>query len=118
MREIAREEWSKFLDSFSQDHEGWLATIEVLDEEIGAQVQVEEKTLGGITADLKDGENLISIIIGETLAERLTHNITAPTHLRIEQSKNGSDMALQIESENAATTLVRLRPQQAAGTDR
>lgn len=110
MREIPREEWPKFLDSFSRQHEGWLVTLEVLDSEIGAQVEAEGKPLEGITAELKDnGEDFISITVGLTPAEHVTHNITKPTRVRVEQAENGADMALQIESLDEATTLVRLR---------
>ena len=110
MREIPREKWADFLDSFSRQHEGWLVTVEVLGEEIGAQVEAKEKPLEGITAELKGGgEDSISIIVGRTPAEHVTHNITAPTHVRIEQAENRADMALQIESSEGVTTLVRLR---------
>jgi len=110
MREIPREGWDEFLDSFSRQHEGWLVTIEVLGAEIGAQMEAEGKPLEGITAELKgDGNDLITITIGLSRAEHVTHNITAPTHVRIEQAENGADMALQIESEGGATTLVRMR---------
>lgn len=110
MREIPREECAEFLASFSRQHEGWLVTVEVLGEEIGAQVEAEGKPLGGITAELKDGGgDLISITVGRTPEERVTHNIAAPTHVRIEQAESGADMALQIESSEGATTLVRLR---------
>src|SRR3954462_1851285 len=110
MREIPREEWTGFMDSFSRQHEGWLVTVEVLGREIGAQVEAEGKPLEGITAELKDGsEDLISITVGVTPKERVTHNITGPTHVRIEQSENGADMALQIQSSEGETTLVRLR---------
>jgi hypothetical protein len=110
MREIPREEWSEFLDSFSRQHEGWLVSVEVLGEEIGAQVEAEGKPLEGITAELKNGgEDSISIIVGLTPAEHITHNITAPTHVRIQQAENGADMTLQIESSDGVTTLVRLR---------
>jgi hypothetical protein len=110
MREIPREEWAEFLDSFSRQHEDWLVTIEVLETEIGAQVEAEAKPLVGITADLKGGRQAsISIIAGLNPAERVTHNITAPKYIRIEQAESGADMALQIEWESGATTLVRLR---------
>jgi Family of unknown function (DUF5335) len=110
MREIPREEWAEFLDSFSRQHEGWLVTIEVLGEEIGSQVEAEAKPLEGITAELKGGgKDSISINVGLNPSEHVTHNITAPTHVRIEQAENGADMALQIESEGGATTLLRLR---------
>ena len=110
MREIPREEWVEFLDSFSRQHEGWLVTVEVLGEEIGAQVEAAELPLEGITAELKgSAEDSISITVGLTPAERVTRNITAPTHVRIEQAENGADMALQIEAADEAMTLVRLR---------
>ena len=110
MREIPREEWAEFLEGFSRQHEGWLVTVEVLGEEVGAQVEAEEKPLDGVTAALQlGGEDSISITVGRTPAERVTHNIAAPTHVRIEQAENGADMALQVESSGGATTLVRLR---------
>jgi hypothetical protein len=110
MREIPRDEWAEFLDSFSRQHEGWLVTIEVLGTEIGAQVEAQGKPLEGITADLKGNrEASISITVGMNPAERVTHNITAPKQVRIEQAENGADMALQIESAEGVTTLVRLR---------
>jgi uncharacterized protein DUF5335 len=109
MREIPREEWGEFLDSFSRQHEGWLVTVEVLGEEIGAQMEAEGKPLEGITAELKDGGvGSIIITVGLTPAEHVTHNIIAPTHIRLEQAENGADMALQIEASEGATTLVRL----------
>jgi len=66
--------------------------------------------LEGITADVKgSGEDVISIVIGTRPAKRVTHNITSPTHLRIEQTEDGADMTLQIESGSGVTTLVRFR---------
>ena len=110
MREIPREEWLEFLDSFSRQHEGWLVTVEVLGEEIGAQVEAEEMMLEGVTADLKGlGEDVISIILSKGSQERITHNITRPTHIRIEQTEGGADMTLQIESGDRVTTLLRFR---------
>ena len=110
MREIPREEWAGFLDGFSRRHEGWLVTVEVVGEELGAQVEAEGKPLGGVTAELKEGGgDLISITIGRTPAGRVTHNVASPTRVRVEQAENGADMALQIESPGGATTLVRLR---------
>ena|SRR5438270_7560212 len=110
MREIPRDEWAEFLETFSRQHEGWLVTVEVLGAEIGTQVEAEEKPLAGITAEQKGGsENSISVTVGLTPAERVTHNIQAPTQVRIEQTENGADMALQIESAGGVTTLVRLR---------
>jgi uncharacterized protein DUF5335 len=110
MREIPRDEWAEYLDTFSRQHEGWLVTVEVLGEEIGAQVEAWEMALAGITADLKgEGSDVISIILGKGSTERITHNIARPTHVRIEQAESGADMALQIEAADGVATLVRFR---------
>lgn len=109
MREIPRGEWVEYLNSFSRQHEGWLVTVEVLGVDIGAQVEAEEMVLEGVTADLKGGEDVISVILGRRSTERVTHNITSPTHVRVEQTEYGADMALQIESGDGVTTLVRFR---------
>ena len=110
MREIPRGEWVKFLDSFSRRHEGWLVTAEVGGCEIGAQVGARELPLEGIAAELKaGGEDVITIILGGGSRAHVTHNISQPTHVRIEQTESGADMTLQIESGSGVTTLVRFR---------
>jgi hypothetical protein len=110
MKEVPREEWPAYLDGFSRRHEGWLVTVEVLGAEIGAQVEAQELPLEGITAELRaGGEDLITIILGGGSRGRVTHNILQPTHVRIEQTESGADMALQIESGGGVTTLVRFR---------
>ena len=110
MKEIPREEWVGFLDGFSSQHEGWLVTVEVLGEEIGAQVEAEEMTLEGVTADLRGvGSDVISIMLVNSSKEHVTHNVTRPTHLRLAQTESGADKALQIESGSGVTTLLRFR---------
>jgi hypothetical protein len=41
-REIPREQWNNFFDSFNRQHEGWLATLEVFAPEIGAQQEARD----------------------------------------------------------------------------
>ena len=109
-QEIPRDEWSAFFDSFSRQHEGWLATVEVFGDDLGAQVEARELRLEGITADLKgSNEDAISIMVGETPDDHVTHTITAPSHVRLEQTQEGANEALQIESASGATTLLRFR---------
>lgn len=111
MRDVPRSEWREFLETFSRQHEGWLVTIEVIGAEIGAQIEAEEKPLEGITVELKgEDRDSISIAVGMTPVERVEHNIMSPTRVRVEQSESGTDMTLQIESQDRATTLLRLRP--------
>ena len=77
-REIPRAEWNAFFETFSKQHEGWLATVEVLGEEIGAQEEAHELPLVGITADLKGSDaDAVSIIVGKRAEDHITHTITA-----------------------------------------
>ena len=109
-REIPRDEWVTFFDGFSRQHEGWLAAVEVFGADIGAHVEARELPLEGVTADLKGGDkDTISIILGEAAEDHITHTITAPAHVRLEQTAEGANVALQIESASGATTLLRFR---------
>ena len=109
MREIPRDEWAEYLDTFCRQHEGWLVRLEVLGAEVGARVEAKELPLQGVTAELKGGEDAITITVGREGPERVTHTVTRPAHVRVEQSEDGADMTLQIESADGLTTLVRLR---------
>jgi hypothetical protein len=110
MREIPRDEWGEYLDSFSRQHEGWLVRLEVLGAEVGAQFEAKELPLQGVTAELKgEGSDAITIIVGRKGPERVTHTVARPAHVRVEQSEDGADMTLQIEAADGVATLVRFR---------
>jgi hypothetical protein len=109
MKEIPREEWPAYLDGFSRQHEGWLVTVEVPGAEIGAQVEARELPLQGVTAELKGGEDAVTITLCAKEAGRITHTVNNPSHVRVEQAESGADMTLQIESSDGVATLVRLR---------
>jgi hypothetical protein len=53
------------------------------------------------------GGDAIFIILGGGAREHVTHNINGPSHVRLEQTEDGADMTLQIESGGDVTTLVR-----------
>ena len=109
-REIPREEWTAFLDSFSRQHAGWLSTVEVLGPAVGAQVEAREQPLSGISAELKGGKrDSISILVGDKSEDHVTHIIDAPSHVRLKETDEGAHEALQIESEGGVTTLLRFR---------
>ncbi|PYS51219.1 MAG: hypothetical protein DMF68_04950 [Acidobacteria bacterium] len=108
--EIRHDEWSKFFDSFSREHAGWLATIEIIGTDVGAQEEASDLPLVGITADLKGtGKNSISIIVGEAADDHITHTITEPASVRFEKAEGVGEESLQIETSGGATTLLRLR---------
>ena len=109
-QEISRKAWPEFFHGFSSAHQGWLATIEVFGSEFGAQIEVRDLPFEGITADLRNPDkDSISLMVGKTADDHMTHTVMAPTHVRIDQTHEGANEALQIESADNATTLVRFR---------
>jgi hypothetical protein len=109
-KEIPRDEWTTFFDRFSQQHEGWLATVEVLGPDIGAQEEAHDLPLEGISAASRDdAAGTIAISLGKTPEDHVTHTITEPTRIWLEQTSLGANAALEIESAGDIKTLLRFR---------
>lgn len=109
-QEIPRAEWTRFLDRFSRQHEGWIATLEVFASDIGAQEQAHEMLLEGITASFKDSQpETVAISLGNKPEDHLTHTINDPSRIWLEETAQGADSALEIESADGAKTLLRFR---------
>jgi hypothetical protein len=109
-KEIPRDEWTTFLDSFSRQHEGWLATLELLGTDIGAQKEARNLPFEGITATLTDDESQgITINLGKTAEDHVTHTVAKPTRVWLEQTSDGANAALEIESADDLKTLLRFR---------
>ena len=108
--QIARNEWPKFFDGFSRQHEGWLVTVEIFGSDIGAQVEERELAFEGIVAEWDEIQgNQIMIMIGAEPDDHITHRITRPTLVSLEQTDEGADVALAIKSEDGMTALLRFR---------
>ena len=109
-REISRSEWPEFFDSFSCQHEGWLVTLEILGLEIGAQVEERELAFEGIVAERDEVQgDEIAIMIGAKPDDHITHSISRPTEVSLEQTDEGADAALAIKSADGVTALLRFR---------
>jgi hypothetical protein len=108
-REIPRTEWVAFFDSFSRQHEGWRITLEVFGLDIGDQIEERELALEGVTAELADGGDKIEIMIGAKPDDHITHTISAPTQLSLEQTDEGADLVLAIKAADGTMTLLRFR---------
>jgi hypothetical protein len=109
-QEIPREAWNDFFDVFSRQHEGWLATLEIFGPDLGAQEEAHELPLEGISiASGGSGADAIAINLGKTAEDHVTHTITKPEHVWLEQTSGGANTALEIESENQNKSLLRFR---------
>ena len=108
-QEIPRDEWTTFLDTFSRQHEGWLSTLEILGTDIGAQQEVLNLPLEGISVSRDSVPETIAISLGNDAEDHVTHTVTKPTRIWLEQTSQGANAALEIESEDEVKTLLRFR---------
>ena len=109
-QEIPREQWNNFFNSFSRQHEGWLATLEVFATDAGAQQEVSDVAFEGISLDSdNDKSGAVVINVGKTPADHVSHKIDHPVHIWLQQTEAGADAALEIEAEDDSKTLLRFR---------
>ena len=109
-KEIPRNEWQEFFNIFSRQHEGWLVTLEILGSEIGAQVEEHGLPFEGIV----DEENAVQgheilMMFGAKRDDHITHSISNPATVSLEQTDERADAALAIKSADGVTALLRFR---------
>lgn len=109
-REIPRSEWTAFFDQFSRDHLDRTVTVEVIGSEIGDQVLGEEQVFRGISADEKDKENRIEIMVGPAVDTGTTHTVSAPEQVWLKDAEGDAQEVIEIRSADGTTTLVRFTP--------
>jgi hypothetical protein len=108
-KQIPKNEWTEFLDIFSRQHQGWLVRLEILDPEIGAQIEETGLALEGIAESDDAVGNTITIMAGNKPDEHVTHSIRLPTEISLEQTEEGADVALSIKSAEGSTALLSFR---------
>jgi hypothetical protein len=109
-KEVPKNEWRRFFDTFSRQHEGWLATLEVLGADVGAQEEGRELPLAGVSLSSGGDETeAISIDLGTKPDEHVSHAISEPTAVWLEQTEEGANAALEIEAADGTKTLLRFR---------
>jgi len=104
---IPRADWRETLDQFSVTHDGWRVSLELLDQTIGAQPEIDDLPLRGVTAELTDRASTITIAAEKKNREQITHTIHTPIDVRLEQNDEGADQALEIESSDHAKAILR-----------
>jgi hypothetical protein len=106
--EIPRADWSRVMDEFSAAHDGWLVSLDILSPDIGAQPDLTDLPLVGVTfEDLRAGT--VTISAGRSAVPEITHTIQAPSHIWVERTDAGADAALAIESADGVKTILRFR---------
>jgi hypothetical protein len=107
--DVAQKDWTRTLDQFSAVHDGWLVSLEVVGPLLGAQPQIHELPLRGITAETGSPNPVIAIAAARADGEHITHIIHAPIQVQIEQTNEGADVALQIRSGDGTASILRFK---------
>jgi hypothetical protein len=105
--QIPRADWSRALNEFSAIHEGWLISLEIVSVSVGAQPEITDLPLVGVTFEAPNGGTLT--ISAGRLAAQITHLIREPQHIWIERTGAGADAALAVESADGAKTILRFK---------
>src|SRR5207253_3039799 len=95
-RRIDRGEWKEFLEGFSRQHEGWLATVEVLDGAEEGRVEGRELPLAGIATEPPGKGDEITIDLSADGASHLTHVVRSPARVALLTTEAGADVGLEI----------------------
>jgi hypothetical protein len=104
--EIARYDWAGFFDSLTCMHVAEPVSVEVLRPDIGAQLEVKDLPLDGITAELAGRAATITIAAGTDPERHISHVITDPVSVRLARGSAGEDEALEIVDADRTVTLV------------
>jgi hypothetical protein len=100
-----REDWEDFAEQLSLHYMGWRALVDVVgaDESVDEREQ-QEYVLDYVSAEVGDQEAVVHVAFedGEPLV------VENPTRLSLDETEEGADDVLEIES-NTGTTRVRLR---------
>lgn len=105
---IPKAEWRRFLEEFGRRHEGWLATVRVLDPRIGSQVEARDLPLEGAVLSM-DAAGPISLHLGTAPDRHIEHEVTRPRELWIETSGSGAERALEVVSDDGSRTILEFR---------
>jgi Family of unknown function (DUF5335) len=103
-RTLTRSQWTQFFDSLSRVIAGSRATLEVLSDDLGAQLEVEESPLSGISYDPSGLELHFA-----TRAGHLVHRIENPERTEIEEPDDGLISALEIQAPGEPVFILRLK---------
>ena len=64
--EIPREAWVQRLNEFTTIHDGWLVSLEVLGPELGAQPEIRNVPLLGVSSDRSEGDGTIAVSVARS----------------------------------------------------
>jgi hypothetical protein len=106
-KRIPSERWEAWCDTFTNGNRGRLICIEIVGDELGAELLVDGSALLAIDYDPAGKGKDFVISYGDEAAPS-SHVITDPVALWQAQDENGLVVSLEIEDEGGSRTIVTL----------
>ncbi len=101
--QIPLSDWRRTLDELSRSYDGALVSLEIVGGEVGAEEEVHEQPLRGITSDPSG----ITVQIEQRGGLHLGHHVAHPKKLRVVETRGGAVVAVEIEDDEGIYSLVR-----------
>lgn len=98
-------EWAERLEEFTRRNVSRAATLEVIDPEIGAQVEEHGLPFMGASYDPRDGRVQIMLGDGASPGRHLTRTIAAVKALQVLRDRKGRDLVLRVAHGRGQTLL-------------
>ena len=102
---ISQDEWKTFFDSVSRIYDGSSGSLEILSPDLGAQYEIENQPLRGISYD-KTG---IELHFTARDGKHLTHRIANPKRVQVEEGDDGLVEAVAFESDGDPRAVLRFQ---------
>ena len=103
-REIARDRWREFFDSFNGQHEGWLVGVDRFDEFFDESVSTRHRD--GALRGLRAESGSVALAVDDRTSGHLeTESISDPQRIVLQQSEDENDMGLEIDGAQACIVL-------------
>ena len=106
---IPQEQWRRALDRFSLSHYAWPVSVEVVSPAVGAQPEVLELPLDGISVNDAGTHPAIAISMSRELPEQVTHMVEDVSSVSIQREGN-VDSAIEIVAGDGTRTILRFTP--------
>lgn len=109
IKEIPQQDWKQFFDDISRKRLEGQTRVEVLKDDIGAQILSEGLSLIGLLFEEKangEDQNAIEIMLGGQSGAHQTHTIFNPQKVFFESGEEGKDAIIEIEDESGGKTII------------
>lgn len=105
-KKIEQDRWVEFFDMLSNGNRGRRVSLEVIDPEMGDKTPIKDAALFSVVCDPVGKGNDIIIETGEKQVN-YAHTVNSPTEAWEAQDENGELIALQLNDESGAQTILR-----------